>query len=137
MAAQPTRTFMDALQQAEASNDAEPLVRLFDPAAELENAPRSVTRTGTDGARAFWADYLSAFDRVRSEFTRVLEGDDSATLEWRSDGNLAKTGEPISYRGTSILQFRDGKVSRFATYYDSAAFLPTGAKLSGEPGVAS
>jgi hypothetical protein len=62
---------MAALQQAEAAKSEDPLVRLFADDAELENPARSVTRQGTDGARAFWRDYLSAFDRVRSEFTRV------------------------------------------------------------------
>jgi ketosteroid isomerase-like protein len=125
---QHTAAFIDALRRAEDAMDPEPLVRLFDERSTLENAPRTLTRSGQAGARQFWKDYLSAFGRVRSEFTHVLEGPTSATLEWKSDGTLAATGEPISYRGTSILEFDDGKVARFATYYDSAAFLPQGAK---------
>jgi ketosteroid isomerase-like protein len=123
-----TNAFIDALKQAEEALDPTPLVGMFAERATLENAPRAVTRSGAGGAKQFWQDYLSAFDRVRSEFTHVLEGPSSATLEWRSDGTLANSGQPISYRGTSILEFANGKVARFATYYDSAAFLPQGSK---------
>lgn len=123
--------FMAALQQAEAAKSEDPLVRLFADDAELENPARSVSRKGTDGARAFWRDYLSAFDRIRSEFTRVIAAGDAATLEWRSDGQLAHSREPISYRGVSVVEFAGGKVRRFATYYDSAAFVPGGSKHAG------
>ncbi|WP_347278181.1 nuclear transport factor 2 family protein [Leptolyngbya sp. FACHB-541] len=67
------------------------------------------------------------FDRIHSEFTHVVEGNDSSVLEWVSRGALS-TSEEITYRGVSILEFNHGKVQRFRTYYDSAAFLPQGAK---------
>ena len=124
--------FMSALQQAESSHSVDPLVRMFAGDAELENPARSVRRSGTDGARAFWQDYLSAFERVRSEFTHVIAGDNAATLEWRSDGQLAHTSQPVSYRGVSIVEFGGDKVRRFVTYYDSATFVPGGSKHSGE-----
>ncbi|HEX8912617.1 MAG TPA: nuclear transport factor 2 family protein [Humisphaera sp.] len=123
-----TKAFIQALQSAEASKDVGPLVQLFDAQAELENPARGVSQRGADGAKSFWSDYLSAFDSVHSEFTHVLEADGSATLEWVSEGRLAKGGGPVRYRGTSILEFRGGKVSRFATYYDSAAFVPGGSQ---------
>ena len=127
--------FMSALQQAESSHSVDPLVALFAADAELENPARSVRRNGTDGARAFWRDYLSAFDRIHSEFTHVIDdggGGDAATLEWRSDGRLAHSGEPISYRGVSIVEFAGDKVRRFVTYYDSATFVPGGSKHAGD-----
>ena len=134
MANPTTKAFIQALQSAEASKDVAPLVQLFDDQAELENPARGVGRRGRDGATSFWRDYLSAFDSIHSEFTHVLESggsgaaDGSATLEWVSEGRLAKGGGPVRYRGTSILEFRGGKVARFATYYDSAAFVPGGSR---------
>ena len=120
--------FMAALRRAEESHSVDPLVPMFAGDAELENPARSVVRRGTDGAAAFWQDYLSAFDRVRSKFTLVTAARDAATLEWRSDGQLANTREPISYPGVSIVEFDGDKVRRFVTYYDSAAFVPGGSK---------
>ena len=127
--------FMGALQQAEASGDTASLVSLFDDSSELENPARSVTRRGRDGAEQFWREYLSAFGSVRSEFTHVHETDGSAALEWRSEGTLP-SGEPVSYRGVSLIEFAKGggeredrrRVRRFCTYYDSATFLPAGSK---------
>ena len=120
-------TFMSALQQVELSHNVEPLVGLFADDAELRSPAREVTKTGPEGARQFWREYLSAFHDVRSEFTKVSEGDDFAILEWTGSGTLPN-GEPIRYPGVSVLEFRDGKVNRFRTYYDSAAFLPHGSK---------
>ena len=43
-------------------------------------------------------------------------------LEWTSTGHLT-TGAEISYRGVSVLDFdAGGRVTRFTTYYDTAAF---------------
>jgi ketosteroid isomerase-like protein len=39
-----------------------------------------------------------------------------------------KSGTPIKYKGVSIVEFAGGKVKRFATYYDSAAFTSDGSK---------
>ena len=120
-------TFMRTLQQLEGTRDVEAMVGLFADRAELVNPEREVTRRGPDGAREFWKDYLATFARVHSAFTRVREGEGFAVLEWVSDGTLP-SGQPIRYPGASILEFEGDRVSRFITYYDSAAFLPQGAK---------
>lgn len=57
----------------------------------------------------------------------MVESNGSAVLEWISEGTLT-SGEPLKYQGVSIIETVDGKVQRFRTYYDSAAFLPQGAK---------
>lgn len=124
---QTVQSFIQALDQAERSRDVEPLVQLFAPDAELVNPNRSTSRAGPSGTRQFWQEYLSAFQDIHSEFTRVLESDNFATLEWRSQGTLPN-GHAINYRGVSLLEFGEDQVKRFVTYYNSAAFLPEGAK---------
>jgi len=121
---------MQALQQIEESQDVEPLVALFAADADLINLAMVEPLYGQDGARQFWKKYLSAFDRIRSIFTQVTAGDRTAVLEWVSDGTLPD-GEPIKYRGVSIIEIDRDKVQRFRTYYDSAVFLPSGAKTVG------
>ena len=120
-------SFMKGLQEAERTRDVEPLVRLFSEDAEVESPMLHRAHRGHDGARQFWKEYLGAFGEVRSQFTDTRRGESSATLEWKSDGTLPD-GKPISYRGVSLIEFDGGKVKRFRTYYDSAAFLPEGAK---------
>jgi ketosteroid isomerase-like protein len=130
MPSRATEEFMRTLQRIEQSRDVGPLVEMFADDAELASPERDATRRGRDGARTFWEEYLSAFSRVQSTFTRVREGDGFAVLEWVSDGALANN-DPIRYPGVSILELEGDRVTRFSTYYDSAAFLPQGAKRAG------
>jgi ketosteroid isomerase-like protein len=100
---------------------------LFTEDAELSNLAMTEPLRGHDGARRFWQKYLSVFERIQSKFTNVVEGDRTTVLEWISEGALS-TGESLNYQGVSILETDNGHVSCFRTYYDSAVFLPQGAK---------
>lgn len=122
-----TTQFMQTLQQIEKTGDVEPLVALFAKDAELINLSMPEPLVGQDGAHRFWDKYLSVFNRIHSEFTNVIESDGASVLEWISTGSLS-TSENVTYQGVSVLEFKDGKVCRFRTYYDSATFLPQGAK---------
>lgn len=119
--------FMQTLQQIEETKDVESLVALFADKAELTNLAMSEPLTGKEGARQFWQKYLSVFEQIHSDFTNVIEGDNTVVLEWVSKGTLS-TSEPVQYRGVSILEISNDQVDRFRTYYDSAVFLPQGAK---------
>ena len=116
--------FMAALRAFEADGQPEPLLRLFTDDAELSNYTR--TERGRDGARRFWEEYRAAFGVIRSRFAAVIAGDRGVALEWESAGTLP-TGSPIRYRGVSLLELDGGRVRRFRTYYDSAAFVPPAA----------
>jgi hypothetical protein len=122
-------TFAKALQQTEESRDPEPLLRLFADGAELRNL--AISETGRDGARRFWETYLAQFRNIRSEFSHMIETAGQAALVWTSEGAL-KDGQPIRYRGVSILEVEGDKVRRFETVYDSAAFVrPESAAATG------
>ena len=127
MASEIASRFMNTLQQIEDTGDVEPLAAMFTEDAELINLAMTEPLHGRDGARKFWQKYLSVFERIHSSFTNVVEGDDAAVLEWISEGALSN-GEPVSYRGVSVIEIENGLVRRFRTYYDSAVFLPEGAK---------
>ncbi|MDF8265957.1 nuclear transport factor 2 family protein [Luteipulveratus flavus] len=86
---------------------------------EVEGARR---QDGADPAE-FWEHYLSPLASSATEFISVREAGDEAVLEWQSTGELA-TGRPIEYAGVSLLTFDDqDKIARFATYFDTAAFV--------------
>lgn len=127
MASETAEKFMQTLQQIEGNKNVEPLVSLFTEDAQLSNLATPSPLQGKDGARQFWQRYLSVFQQIHSKFTNVVESNGSAVLEWISEGTLT-SGESLKYQGVSIIETVDGKVQRFRTYYDSAAFLPQGAK---------
>ncbi|MEP0918417.1 nuclear transport factor 2 family protein [Leptolyngbya sp. DQ-M1] len=119
--------FMQSLQQAEATKTVDSLVELFAENADLSNLAMHEPIRGKEAIRQFWQNYLSVFEQIRSHFTHTSEGSGTIALEWTSEGTLS-SGEPIRYRGVSILETQAGQVQHFRTYYDSAAFLPQGAK---------
>ncbi len=85
---------------------------------------------GRDGARRFWQAHLEQFHEVGSTFSRREESGRLGELEWTGEGFL-RTGRPVSYRGVSLLELDDaGLVRRFATYYDTAAFLAPPAEMT-------
>ncbi|MBD3880741.1 nuclear transport factor 2 family protein [Phormidium tenue FACHB-886] len=128
MASQMAERFMQTLQQSEKTGDVEPLVALFTEDAELSNLAMEAPVQGQKSIRQFWQNYLSVFDRIHSSFTHVAEGNGTTVLEWVSEGALS-TGEPMRYRGISVLETQGEQVHHFRTYYDSAVFLPQGAKM--------
>lgn len=116
-----TSRFIEALKQAEQSKDVNPLVQMFNEEASLSRIGQHGSRVGQEGARVFWQEYLSAFDQIRSEFTKILQGEGFAALEWRSEGT-AQDGTRIAYSGVSLIETTDGKVIAFRTYYDTIPF---------------
>ena len=118
----PARAFADALLAFESGGDASELAALFADGAELVR-PEASGLDDPGDAEAFWSSYKSQFDEISTEFGEVQEGEDHASLEWTSSGSLT-TGRSITYRGVSLLHLDgEGKIDRFATYYDTAAFL--------------
>jgi ketosteroid isomerase-like protein len=122
MSGDVVRRFMEALQGAERTGEVGPLVELFAEDAELSRLGVAEPDRGREGASRFWRDYLGAFAHVRSTFGLIVEGEWAAALEWTSEGTLPG-GRPIGYAGVSLLEFEGGRVRRFRTYYDTAAFV--------------
>jgi ketosteroid isomerase-like protein len=115
-----TTRFIDALGKLERANDVDDLASLFAEDAELVSP--EVRGRSTTEAEQFWRSYRDQFDDVQSDFGQVEDSGRTAVLEWTSRGTLA-TGRPIEYAGVSLLTVEDGRVTRFATYYDTAAFV--------------
>jgi ketosteroid isomerase-like protein len=79
---------------------------------------------GQQGARTFWQQYRDVFDDIDATYRHRVTEDDVAVLEWSSDGAL-RDGTPFRYDGVSVLESKDGAITAFRTYYDTAAFLDT------------
>lgn len=118
----PGQRFEAALQTLDSSGSPDDLLAMFADGAELHRPEVDTHRSTTDAA-AFWDAYRKQFDQIATEFTHRSETESHAALEWESKGRLA-AGRDITYRGVSLLGLDDeGKVERFATYYDTAAFI--------------
>lgn len=113
--------FIAALQEAEREHSSDPLVDLFSPEASCANLTHEAH--GLDEVRDFWDTYLAAFIEVASEFSHVIEHPDGFLLEWVAHGILTN-GEPIGYRGVSLIDVGPDGIESFRTYYDSAVFVP-------------
>ena len=120
----PARAFADALHALEDSGDLDAMTARFADDAEVHALPSRRDHEGKGGVRDFWQEYLDQFDRVHSDFSRVeTVGGSRGILEWTATGQL-KGGHDITYDGVSLLDLNDdGLVTRFRTYYDSAAFV--------------
>ena len=127
MTANPSQLFAEALQEFEKSRDVETFVSaVFADGAELARPETGQHTRGDVGARQFWRQYLDQFDDIHSEFARIVDAETGdgriGLLEWTSTGH-ATTGDDISYRGVTVLDFdAGGRVTRFTTYYDTAPF---------------
>ncbi len=114
--------FMKVVGEVERTKEIGPLVDLFCNVAEVQTIGREKPLEGTGGVRTFWIDYLANFREVHTDFLHVIEGKGGIALEWYSEGVL-KSGEPVRYRGVSILELEGGLIKNLRHYYDSAAFL--------------
>jgi rubrerythrin/limonene-1,2-epoxide hydrolase len=116
-----TQQFIEALRELEETSDLERMVSLFDDQAEISNPMDTAPHRGQDGARRFWRTYRDSFEEIHSDFSRIVESDDAAMLEWTSRGVL-RGDRPIDYSGVSVLELKNGKVQRFRTYFDARPF---------------
>lgn len=116
-----SQRFADALRSLEEGDD-QPMLDQFEQGAELKRPERKGSRGESDDAQSFWAEYMGQFGQITTEFDRVVDSGDEGILEWHSTGTLA-TGRSIEYAGVSLMTFGDEGVKRFATYYDTAAFI--------------
>lgn len=116
-----TELFIRSLHDVEKNHTPDPLLGLFTEHSTLSRLTSNEVYKGLEGARAFWKEYLSFFKQIESRFINVIHAGDTAVLEWEAEGRF-ETGEPIHYRGVSVVEFENGKVKGFRTYYDSAKF---------------
>lgn len=117
MSSTDAQTFQDALARLEADGDAGPLVDLFAEDGECDNLTHASPERGRDGAHRFWTQDRSQFETVRSDFRNVIDHGDRIVLEWTREGT-ARDGAAVRYDGVSLIELRDGAISRFCAYFD-------------------
>lgn len=116
--AKPTaEEFVTALRRVEEDGDLEPMAALYADDAALQTPTEHERDVGPAGARRFWGAYRHSFLSIQSRFRGVLESDARIMLEWTSVCRTA-AGVETSYDGVSVVETRDGRIVRFAAYFD-------------------
>jgi hypothetical protein len=117
MSREVTNSFVEALRKLEEDRDVEALVEIHIGDCEVGNVSVPGTFRGHEGLREFWTSYRGTFGEMRSEFRNVFATEEGAALEWTTEGT--SNGDSVSYDGVSILEIKNGKVSRFMAYFDT------------------
>ena len=117
-----TRRFIAALRHLEQTRELDDMAALFTDDAEVKSIDGHGTRTGPDGIRALFDEYLRQFDELRTTFTQVTEGTAHAALEWTTEAVRAG-GHGVTYDGVTIIDLDGDRVTGFRTIYDSAALM--------------
>ena len=117
-----TERFTDALHRIDSERDIRPMVDLTGDDAELVKLDEHHQTEGKDGVKTFWEDYRDVFGDLQTTFTHSVVGEDSAALEWTSTGTL-RSGTPFRYRGVTVIEGDEQRLTSVRTYYDSVAFL--------------
>lgn len=111
-----TNRFIDALHLLEDQGQAGAIIALFSQDAVLSNPFVTHGVEAEAAPTTFWTSYRNAFQAIESKFFNVLTSDDVAVLEWISEARIET--EPVTYRGVSVLESRDGAIVAFRAYFD-------------------
>jgi steroid delta-isomerase-like uncharacterized protein len=96
----------------------------------FENVGGGSVHRGHEELKAWAAGVFAAIPDFKLEVKSLFVAGDWAGCEWIETGTqtgemppFPATGKSFSVRGASIVEVREGKVSREAMYWDSATFL--------------
>lgn len=108
--------FAAAMGRLEANGDVDALVALYDEASVTGHVREPESFEGIEGARAFWTRYREQFEAVSSTY-RLMAGDaGGGVLEWDTEATMA--GRPVRYRGATVIETADGRITRSCAYFD-------------------
>lgn len=111
-------SIMQAYGDAWSSGDAKEVGALYTEDAVRDDVP---TGTSSEGRAAIekLAEALFASDNdVRLEVTDGFVGETWAVVEWTFAGVHPATGREVTFRGASVLELTDGRISEERDYYD-------------------
>ena len=107
----------------------------------FEEVPMEKVWRGKKEAKDFAKDTFTNFPDFKIEMKSAFNAGDRSAGEWVMSGTFANsstpgmpaTGKRFSVRGTSIIEFREGKISRESMYWNLASFLQQVGLMPGPP----
>jgi steroid delta-isomerase-like uncharacterized protein len=118
------------------SHDPEKMLPLFTEDVFYEDVAFGEVSHGHAEVRKF---ALSEFEGVPDLELKLLRADihgSHGTIEWTFNGidkDVFKTGKKFSVRGVSVIELRDGKISRNLDFYDAATIMRQVGQLPATP----
>jgi steroid delta-isomerase-like uncharacterized protein len=119
------------------SHDVEKLAAVFTDDVFYEDVTFGDVNHGVADLRKFAASFFESVPDMHMELIRASSENAHGTIEWRltgTDKGVYKTGKKFSVRGASVIDVREGKISRNLDFYDSAAIMRQVGLLPAETG---
>jgi steroid delta-isomerase-like uncharacterized protein len=123
---------LDQWAPAWSSGDVERLLPLFTDGVDYEDVPFVAASHGKDALRDIATGTFAAFADLKFEMkSRFVAADGkSGVIEWVWRGRqtqdfpgLPATNKPFEVRGTTVVEFTGGKISRNSDYWDLATYM--------------
>jgi uncharacterized protein len=109
--------------EAFARRDNEAIFLLYDPEVEISHVVLGGVYRGFDGVRAFFRDWLAAWDEYRMEVDEYIDAGDDVIAVIHTWGRGKQSGVPVEARRAHVWTVRDGKVWRLRIYATKAEAL--------------
>jgi steroid delta-isomerase-like uncharacterized protein len=118
--------------------DAERNAASYAEDAILESVPTGETVRGREAIQTNLDGLFAAFTGATARMPSVLVAGDRAAVEWTFEGRYTGqllgmppgTGQPVSFRGVSILELSGGAIRRNTRYFDLCGLLVQTGALS-------
>ena len=108
------------------SHDVEKFLPLFTDDAVYEDVAFGEKSKGSAELRKFFASELEGIPDLELKLERANLHGGHGTIEWvfsGTDKGVYKTGKKFSVRGVSVIEMRDGKISRNLDFYDLTTIM--------------
>ena len=119
--------------EAWSSGDGAQVATLYTEDAVREDIPTGTTSRGRAEIEAFATGLFETDADVRLVVTDGFVGDRWAVVEWTFTGTQQETGGGMTFRGVSVLQLEDGRISRETDYYNLPQMQQQIAAAGGTP----
>jgi steroid delta-isomerase-like uncharacterized protein len=108
------------------SHDPDKMLPLFTDDAVYEDVTFGEVSHGKTELRKFAAEEYEGVPDLALKLDHADIQGNHGTIEWTftgTDKGVYKTGKKFSVRGVSVIDLRDGKISRNVDFYDSATIM--------------
>ena len=116
--------------EAWSEHDVDRVAGIFTDDCVYEDVTFGAVNQGKDELKAFGSAFLAAVPDLKVELHSAFVGDRRGAMEWTMSGTqtgdmpgLPATGKRFSLRGASVVELREGKLSRCSDYWDLATLL--------------
>jgi steroid delta-isomerase-like uncharacterized protein len=112
------------------AHDIERMLTFYAPDYEGTDVSQAQLQQGTDGVRAMFERIVRGFPDVQFSLDQTIVQDSRIVLVWTARGthrghimNIPPTGRTVAARGVSVLNIRNGKITKGLYIWDVAAII--------------